>query len=282
MAVVINGITAAAVEKYIRGPGALYKDFTSIAVPGTLLGETLGDTVFDPGYTFHDVDPAGARGKIKLHHVIDKINPTLAVSLLESTTTLMGAAIPGLDSTDETPTKQVEYLGDGAAIRTTPVTLIGAGDVDFSTLEIWYGAAATDATLATITTDYTVNTTTGVVTVIATGSGGGIADDDEVTAYYVYDSTSSGDDFTVWTPGEIATGDYWTNVALVCPLTNSTYSNPYFVLIVKNVLNVSSPITIPGDTVTEAQLKFTFEGYFDSSVGTAIANAPFEWWIGRS
>jgi len=374
MAVVINGITAAAVERYIRGPGGLYKNFTSIAVPGTQLGETLGDSVFDPGYTYHDVDPAGARGKMKLHHVVDKINPTLAVSLLESTTTLMGAMIPGLDSTDETPTAiKGEYLGTGAGITVGVVLGHGTtgGAVDESTVEIWYTSVGLgDATKGTVGSDYqivdqitlasattgdevvvggltytgaiaedqtarefiatgddtadaaslvlcinnatygvpgvTATSALGVVTLTRASSGvpntitqtgdhatmayqiikevitGSIVDTDLITASYTYDSTNSGDAFTIWTPAEIATGDYWTNVALVCPLSNSTYSYPYFVIILKNVLNASAPITIPGDSVTEAQLKFTFEAYFDASVGTAVADAPFTWWIGRA
>ena len=116
MAVVKNGITLAAVERYIRGPGALYKDFTSIDVPGTLLGETRGDAEFDPGITFHDVDVAGAYGKIKAHRLIARYEPKLTIALLESTTTNLGAAIPGFNSADETPTKQVEYLGLGSAV----------------------------------------------------------------------------------------------------------------------------------------------------------------------
>ena len=282
MAVVINGITAAAVQRYIRGPGGLYKDFTSVASPGTLLGETKGDIEFDPGITFHDVEPAGARGKIKLHRCIDKCEPTLSVGLLEASTTNIGAIVPGFNSADETPTKVAESLGTGTTARSSAPTLIGAGDTDFSTLEIWYGAAGTDCTLATIMTDYTVNTTTGVVTIVAEGSGGNIADADEITAVYEYDSTSSGDDFTVFTPGVIATGDYWTNVTLVTALTNTTYTNAYFILQLKNILNAPSGLTIPGDGVTEAIFQMNFEAFFDASVGTDITNAPFEWWIGRS
>ena len=280
MAVVMNGITLAAVERYIRGPGGLYKDFTDVDTPGTLLGETRGDAEFDPGITFHDTDVAGAFGKMKAHRKIARYEPKLTVALLEATTTNLGAVLPGFDSADETPTKQVENLGVGTDIDSPGVALTGGADVDSSTLEIWYGTSGGGAsTKAVLNTDYSFTPATG--TVIRLG-GSSIGDADEVTAYYEYDSTGSGDAFTVFTPGQIANADYWTNVTLVCQLTSSTYSNPYFVLQLKNVLNTPSALSIPGDGVTEAVLQMTFEAFFNPDTGTTIAYAPFEWWVGRA
>ena len=127
-----------------------------------------------------------------------------------------------------------------------------------------------------------MNETTGAVTTIASGSGGSIADADEVTAKYEYDSTSSGDAFTIVKPGQIATADHWTNVALVCELSNQSYTNPYVVLIIKNPIVTPSAVTIPGGALEEAILPCKFTGYFDPSAGLTLAHAPVEMWIGSA
>ena len=274
-----SGISAAAVNRYIRGPGKVYKNFTSIASPGTLLGETKGGSTFDWGLEFYDVEPDGAMGLVKGHRFIAKCMPSLEVNLLEHTTTNWLGFLPGANSSDETPTRQVEYLGLGSAVR-SGVTMIGGGDIDFSTLELWYGT--TSATKAELDTDYTVNESTGTVTAVATGSGGSIDDTAEVTVVYEYDSTASGDAFTVIKPGQIAAADHWTNIALVCELTNQTYSNPYAVIVVKNALCEPAPVAIPGSSVEESILTCKFIGFFDPDTGLSLESAPVEFQLGRS
>jgi hypothetical protein len=275
-----TGISAAAVQKYLRGPGKVYKNFTSIAVPGTLLGETKGGSEFDIGLEYHDVEPDGAMGLLKEHRFIAKCVPTLAVNLLEHTTTSWLGLIPGSNSADETPTKQVEYLGVGTTVQ-GGVALVGTDKVDFSTLEIWHGAVAGATTKATITTDYTVATGTGIVTAKTVAQGGAILDTNEVTATYTYDTTASGDAYTIITPGQIAAADHWTNVALVCELSNQTYTNPYCVFLLKNVLGEPSAISIPGGAVEEAIIKCKFVGFFDATVGLTLDYSPFDFWLGR-
>jgi len=276
-----TGITAAAVNRYIRGPGKVYKDFTSVASPGTLLGETKGGATFDWGLEFYDVEPDGAMGLIEGHRFISKVVPSLEVNLLESTTTNWLAHLPGADSDDETPTGVVEYLGTGLAVQ-SGVALAGAGDVDFSTLEIWYGADGAATTKATITTDYTVNESTGVVTTIASGSGGSIGDTDEVTAKYTYDSTASGDAYTIIKPGQIAAADHWTNVTILCELSNQSYTNPYAVFMIKNPLSEPSTVSIPAGAVEEALVSCKFVGFFNPSDGLSLAYAPVEFWLGAA
>jgi hypothetical protein len=275
-----TGISIAAVQKYLRGPGKVYKDFTSIVSPGTLLGETNGGSSFDPGIEFHDVPVDGAMGLIKGHRFVSRVVPSLTVNLLEHSTTSWLGFIPGSNSADETPTKQVEYLGVGTAVQ-GGVALVGTDKVDFSTLEIWHGTPTGATTKATITTDYTVATGTGVVTAKTVAQGGSIADTDEVTAFYTYDTTASGDAYTIVTPGQIATADHWTNVALVCELSNQTYTNPYCVFVLKNVLSEPSSISIPGGALEEAIIKCKFVGFFDAAVGLTLDYSPFDFWLGR-
>ena len=275
-----SGISAAAVNRYIRGPGKVYKDFTDLDTPGTLLGETKGGSVFDWGLEFHDVEPDGALGLIEGHRFVSKCIPSLEVNLLEATSTSLLGFLPGADSADETPTKNSEHLGAGTAIDSPGVALEGAGDVDFSTLEIWYGASGGGAyTKATIDTDYTVTEATGTVIRVGAGS---IGDTDIVIAIYEYDTTSSGDAYTIIKPGQIAAADHWTNVALVCELSNQSYSNPYVVFVVKNPLSEPSTVSIPGGGVEEAIINCKFVGFFAPGSGLTLANAPVELWLGKS
>lgn len=278
-----TGITTAAVQRYLRGPGKVYKNFTSVAVPGTLLGETKGGSEFDLGLEYHDVDADGSMGLIKAHRFVSKCVPSLTVNLLEHTTnTWLGGAVVAADSADETPTAQQEYLGIGSVVR-GGVALAGAGAIDAASLEVWYGAASAGVTTkATINVDYTFTSGTGTVTAIATGSGGHIEDAHEVTARYVYDTTGSGDAYTIITPGQIAAGDHWTNVALICELSNQSYTNPYCVFVLKNVLAEPSAISIPGGALEEAIIKTKFVGFFDADVGLTLANSPFEFWLGAA
>jgi hypothetical protein len=274
-----TGISTAAVQKYLRGPGKVYKNFTSIVSPGALLGETKGGSEFDPGLEYHDTEPDGAMGLLKAHRFVAKCIPSLTVNLLEHTTTNWLGYIPGANSADETPTKQVEYLGVGTTVQ-GGVALVGTDKVDFSTLEIWHGTVSGATSKCTITTDYTVATGTGVVTAKTVAQGGSIADTDEVTATYEYDTTATGDAYTIVTAGQIAAADHWTNVALVCELSNQSYTNPYCVFVLKNVLAEPSPVSVPAGALEEAIIKCKFKGFFDPDVGLTLANSPWEFWLG--
>ena len=274
-----TGISAAAVNRYLRGPGKVYKDFTDVDTPGTLLGETKGGATFDWGLEFHDVEPDGAMGLIEGHRFISKCVPTLEVNLLEHTTTNWLAHLPGADSADETPTKQIEYLGTGETVR-SGVACIGAGAIDSDTLEVWYGTDS--ATKATLNTDYTFTTATGTVTAVAEGSGGSIGDSDEVTVKYEYDSTESGDAYTIITPGQIAAADHWTNVALICELSNQSYTNPYAVFVIKNPIAEPGSVSIPSGAVEEAIIPCKFTGFFAPGTGLSLAYAPVEFWLGAT
>lgn len=145
---------------------------------------------------------------------------------------------------------------------------------------MWYGTDS--ATKATLNTDYTFTTATGTVTAIAEGSGGSIGDSDEVTVKYEYDSTESGDAYTIITPGQIAEADHWTNVALLCELSNQSYTNPYCVFVIKNPLGEPDAVSIPSGGVEEAILSVTFKGFFAPGTGLTLAYAPVEFWLGKS
>lgn len=139
-----HGITAAAVNKYLRGPGALYGDFIDLDNLGaaTAFGETKGGSSFSYGLSFHDVEPDGAMGLVVGHRQIDKIIPTLSVSLLEHSVNEYLRHLPGADSANQQPTGIIgEYIGVGSDFD-VGVSPAGSPEIDESTLEIWRTPAA--------------------------------------------------------------------------------------------------------------------------------------------
>ena len=368
-----TGLTAASYQRYLRGPGKLYYNFTSMASRGTLLGATKGGTEFSWGLEAFDIMPDGSLGLIKNHRVVNSCKPTMKINLFEWTAANLLRSVPGGNSADMTPTIIDQYLGVG----TSTVNGVGltygtvGGAVDESTLEVWktvvsglvptkltldthyamvdtitlvsattsdavvvggvtYTAGTTEslstnqfivaaagtagdyaaatslaacidsATYGTTSVDasssagvvYCTRATAGTPTTITEAAGSitldfqvvleitGIADTDIVTAKYTYDATDSGDAYTVVTPGIIADGDYWDNVALVCELSNQSYTNPYMVYIVKNCLPAPDPVTIPGEYPGETVLSMLIEGSFDPADGLTMDYAPVEAWIG--
>jgi len=370
-----TGLTAASYQRYLRGPGKVYKDFSSFASPGTLLGATMGGTEFSWGLESFDIQPDGSLGLIKNHRVVNSCKPTMKVNLFEFTANNMLYSVPGGNSADQTPLFVDQYLGVG----TSTVNGVGltygtvGGAVDESSLAVWktvvsglvptkltldthyamvdtitllsgttsdavvvggttytagtteslstnqfivagagttgdYAAATslaaciTNATYGTTDVDasssagvvYCTRATAGTPTVITTADTTitldfqvvleitGIADTDIVSAQYVYDSTDSGDAYTVITPGNILDGDYWTNVTLVCELSNQSYTNPYIVYQIKNCLPAPDPVTIPGEFPGTTVMSVLYEGTFDPADGLTMDYAPVEAWIGIS
>jgi len=366
-----TGLTSASYQRYLRGPGKVYRNFSSIASPGTLLGATKGGTEFSWGLEAFDIQPDGSLGLIKNHRVVNSCKPTMKVNLFEWTANHLIWSVPGGDSDDQTPTDINQYVGTGAEVKDGVGLKYGTvgGAVDEDTLEVWETTdAASVPTLQVLDTNYAMvdmitlvsattsdeiivggttytagtteslstnqwdcsgsdtatatslaacidSATYGTTDVDASSSAGvvyctravagtptvitesestitlafqvvleitGFEDADEITAKYIYDSTDSGDAFTVVTPGIIASTDYWTNVALVCELSNQSYSNPYIVYIVKNCLPAPDPISIPGEYPGETALSVLYEGSFDPVAGLTMEDAPVEAWIGIS
>jgi len=368
MGTIRTGISAAAVAKYLRGPGSLYKDFTDLGTPGTLLGETKGGSSFSYGLTYHDVEPDGAMGWVVGHRFIDKVVPTLSVSLLEHSVNHYLWHLPGANSADQSPTGiKGEYIGVGTETD-VGVAPAGTPTIDESTLEVWRTPAALGAGVKlTLNTDYTVvdqitlatvlaghtitiggvtftahatvttpasrefsisgddtadavaliglinNTTYGVTgvtaisalgvvslsratagtvnTIVAVGgtmtmvyqvvmstAAGAVLDGDFITVFYVYDNTASGDTYTIITPGQIAAADHFTNIALLCEVSDASQTYPV-VFIIKNPLSEPDTIEIPGERINETLLKTTWTGFYDPADGLDLDQAPVELWI---
>jgi len=345
----------------------LYKDFTDLGTPGTLLGETKGGSSFSYGLTYHDVEPDGAMGWVVGHRFIDKVVPTLSVSLLEHSVNHYLWHLPGANSADQDPTAEKgEYIGTGLEV-TVGVAPAGSPTIDESTLEVWRTPAALGlAVKMTLNTDYGVydritcatvlvadyvvvggltftaaaaedltarkfnqsgddtvcaaslaacinSATYGVPGVTATSalglvalsravagtknvmttSGatlalayqvvqeiitGAILDTDKITVFYVYDNTASGDTYTIITPGQIAAADHFTNIALLCEVSDASQTYPV-VFIIKNPLSEPDTIEIPGERINETLLKTTWTGFYDPADGLDLDQAPVELWI---
>jgi len=372
-----TGLTAASYARYLRGPGKVYKDFTSVAVPGTLLGATKGGTTFSWGLEAFDIQPDGSLGLIKNHRVVNSCKPTMKVNLFEWTANHLIWSVPGGESDEQSPTGIQQHVGTGLEVKDGVALKYGSvlGAVDESSLKVWETAAADGVptrqtldvnyamlekiTLANATTSgtasavvvggvtYTAGTTesipshqfivgaagtagdaaaatslatcidsadygttdvdasssgalvfctravAGTPTVITEAAGAcitlafqavfeitGFADTDEITAFYSYNASAGSDAYAVVTPGIITDSDYWTNIALVCELSNQSYTNPYIVYIIKNCLPAPDPIEIPGEYPGETILSVLYEGSFDPDTGLTMEHAPVEAWIG--
>jgi len=94
-----TGITAATAETIIFGAGALYSGFTSMAVPGTLLGATKGGSSFTLPTEILDLGGDGAPGKIMNHQHIINVEMKLTVNLFEQTIANFLKLVPGASTT---------------------------------------------------------------------------------------------------------------------------------------------------------------------------------------
>jgi hypothetical protein len=75
--------------------GAVYTGFTSVASPGSLLGATKGGNVFEVNRTIKDIQPDGAKGKVKGFRRLETVEASLTVNLLEITEANLLKALPG-------------------------------------------------------------------------------------------------------------------------------------------------------------------------------------------
>ena len=152
-----TGLTAASYQRYLRAPGKVYRNYTSPAVPGTLLGATKGGSSFNWGIGQVKIRPDGALGNIKNHTVNNECVPTLKINMFEWTANHLIWSVPGGDSADQTPTAIQEYVGTGAEVKDGVVLKYGTvgGAIDESTLNVWETTAAADVpTLQVLDTNY--------------------------------------------------------------------------------------------------------------------------------
>lgn len=209
------------------------------------------------------------------------------ITLASSTTgdeVVVGGTTYTAGTTESLSTNQYDCSGSDTADATSLAACIdsatyGTDNVDASSSAgVVYCTRATAGTPTTITeAETTITLDFQVILEISTG---GIANDDEVTASYTYDSTDSGDAYTVITPSVIASADYADNYALVCELSNQSYTNPYIVYKINNCLPMPDPVAIPGEWPGETVLSALIEGSFDPADGLSMDYAPVEAWIG--
>ena len=157
----VTGLGVNSYLRYIRGPGRVYRNFSSYPLnPGTLMGATKGGSEFDWGLERYNTEPDGAMGDIKNHQLTAKCRPSLKVNFMEATANNLIYSVPGANSDDQTPTLiRGEYLGLGSAVAVGVVLQQGTtgGKVDESTLEVWYTATGLDdVDKGVLGTDYQV------------------------------------------------------------------------------------------------------------------------------
>lgn len=90
-----HGITSDSYKRLIIDSGAVYKDFTSQAVPGTLLGATRGGSTFTIEQEIKDMAVDGAKGPVKGGRRITRVNVKLVCNFIEHSADLWQHALPG-------------------------------------------------------------------------------------------------------------------------------------------------------------------------------------------
>jgi len=267
----VDGVTADTQDRYVFGPGALYKNFTDFDNMGTLIGATRGGTSVDLGIDWHESDLDGSPGPTMGQKRIAGIEPTLDVELIEHTATNWLDAIAGSESATLTPSYTLDDVaeGDGAITSFSLPSLTGSGLIFDSTLKVYL-----DGVLQTrgATEDYTYDDSTQEITFTsAPGT------DVTVTATYIYDSSGASGDFNKITLGQITDSDF-INLGLVFEYAEPTYTkNGVFIL--KNALAENFSMDLPTDNEDEGTLPLTFTGHFDPSSDLTLDNAPVEFWF---
>lgn len=120
MAVVENGVSSNTPERLLLDAGVVYTGWTSIAVPGTLLGATKGGSVLEINRTIRDIRPDGSKGPVKGFRRIEECVATLTVNLIEVTQANLTLAIAGCNTSTYTLTggeiEDGDYIGTVAYV----------------------------------------------------------------------------------------------------------------------------------------------------------------------
>lgn len=90
-----NGVTDDTYRRFLIDAGAVHVGFTSIASPGTLLGATRGGNTFTIEAEMKDMPVDGAKGRVKGHQRLTKVNASMTVNLVEITRANLLLALPG-------------------------------------------------------------------------------------------------------------------------------------------------------------------------------------------
>ena len=90
-----HGITSDTYKRLIIDSGAVYKDFTDLANPGTRVGATRGGSTFTIEQEFKDMAVDGAKGPVKGSRRITKVNVKLVCNFIEHSADLWEMALPG-------------------------------------------------------------------------------------------------------------------------------------------------------------------------------------------
>jgi len=90
-----HGITSDTYKRLIIDSGAVYKDFTDLANPGTRVGATRGGSTFTIEQEIKDMAVDGAKGPVKGSRRITKVNVKLVCNFIEHSADLWEMALPG-------------------------------------------------------------------------------------------------------------------------------------------------------------------------------------------
>lgn len=265
-----TGIGADTYKEYLIGPGAVYYNWQSNAVPGTLLGETKGGNVFEVIPTFHETEPDGAFGHVEDHTRIASVIIRLTANLLSITSANILKTLAGSESANYNVIHiPAEYLGTALCGAPTTKSLEGSTSIMSDTLHVYQDTSGAPVELA-LGTDYTWSAKNGDITLLS----GHVPTSASITAMYDYNSGTGGT-MTIITMDQLVTGDELANIAIVGEISDVDKTLDA-VLVVKNALCMNGlTLTLPAESRGETVMTAIFEGHWDTSDLT-LSNAPFQ------
>lgn len=244
MSVVKNGVTTDSPDRILIDAGAIYIDFHDVDSPGTLLGATRGGNVVEINRAIRDMNPDGAKGKVKGFRRIESVDAKITANMLEMTAENLRRALAGSDYNSGTTTVTEEAVGTGDD-ETVSFALDHGSVVEQSEVVTVGGSPVTRGT------DYTVDYDNGTLQFFSAPAGSAA-----IVATYDYVSSSG-----VIGGGEVADTSFLDSVAIVGTLTG--YTSPVIVKLTNVICDAGFNINMaPKD---EAVLQVTFSAHYTNS-----------------
>jgi hypothetical protein len=157
-----TGVTTTTFDSIMIGPGAIYKDFVSVLLPGTLIGATLGGSKIKIAREYYSPQIDGVLGPIKgAKRLVSEI-PSIETKIIEITKENFLLALPGTASTIdaikhnkitslgkiiEADYKNIAIIADIAG-KADPIVFVVKNAISTEPLEIATGTGKDDIALS--------------------------------------------------------------------------------------------------------------------------------------
>lgn len=150
MTVQKSGVTTDSADRILIDAGAIYINFYDVDSPGTLLGATRGGNVVEINRTIRDLNPDGAKGKVKGFRRIESVEAKITANMMELTAETLKMALAGAVYASGTSTVTNEAVATANGVLTD--FALDHGKVEIGSESVTVGGVA-----KVRGTDYTVD-----------------------------------------------------------------------------------------------------------------------------